>query len=59
MSAPKIFTRNGKTYVFLREYQTFYLYRESDTGINRKFNKGEVKPKLRMRTRRYNEDEER
>lgn len=57
MEAPRLLLKNGKKYILLREYETFYLYRESETGQSVKFNKNEVKSKLRMRTRGYDDFE--
>ena len=52
--APFIIERNGRKYEYVKEYENFYLYRDSVTGVKVSFNKCEfakeiIKPEYRTR----------
>lgn len=43
MKIPKIISRYGRQYIFVKEYPNFYLYKDMYTGVNETFKKDELK----------------
>ena len=43
MKIPKIISRYGKQYIFVKEYPNFYLYKDMYIGTHETFKKDELK----------------
>ena len=59
INPPKVLTRGSKTYIFVKEYTSFYLYEESVFGYKQCFCKNEftremVKPVHRRKWEKPN-----
>lgn len=43
MKIPKIISRYGRQYIFVKKYPNFYLYKDMYTGVNETFKQDELK----------------